>query len=235
MSEIPVISVKNITKEYRSNVISGFRRNKKPTIVFKDASFNINENTIVGIYGVNGSGKTTLLKLLSALYLPIKGQIFVSGYATNQFNKLAKMQVATSFNNERAFFWKMTGQENVDFFSTLNGISHNKDYRKNVEKLLLLLGIGNIFSKRVESYSAGMKEKLGYLLSLLTPKDVLIYDDFAKNLDTESLDKLWIYLRKRLDSGTCKAIVISSPKLVFLETLVDRCIVIEKCKLKEIS
>jgi len=235
MLKVPLISIKNMTKEYWPNAINSLVKRKKPTIVFQNASLDISNKTIIGINGVNGSGKTTLLKLLASLYLPSTGKILIGGYATDQFNKQAKMQVGASFNSERAFFRRMTGQENIDFFSTLNGISHNKDYVNNVEELLSLLGLESVYKERVERYSAGMKEKLGYLLSLLAPKDILIYDDFAKNLDDKAFKKLWFFLKEKLQSQWCEAIIISSPKLSFLTTLTDKIIYIEKRKFREIN
>jgi len=80
-----------------------------------------------------------------------------------------------------------------------------------------------------------MKEKLGYLLSLLAPKDILIYDDFAKNLDDKAFKKLWFFLKEKLQSQWCEAIIISSPKLSFLTTLTDKIIYIEKRKFREIN
>jgi len=67
MEQIPAIELKNITKTFGSVVAN------------KNVSLAINRGEILSILGENGSGKTTLMNMISGIYFPDDGQIFVEG------------------------------------------------------------------------------------------------------------------------------------------------------------
>lgn len=232
-----IISVKNISREYIHHKI-GFLRlfhKKESKIVFRNISLDIEEGETVGITGSNGSGKTTFLKLLSSLYLPTNGKIFVEGYDTSRFNRLIKTKVSLNSNSERNFFWRLTGRQNLDFISSLNGIRHDVQYSKVIKELSSFLDMSDKLEYQVRNYSAGMREKLGYILTVLSCRKILIYDDFGKNLDEQTISKMWLKLKEKVKSGCCKAIILSSVKHTFLSRLVDKLFFIEKAGLKKIK
>lgn len=67
------IQVMNVGKIYRSGVFI-----KKEFVALEDISFNIEQGELLSILGHNGAGKTTLTNLMTGLFLPTSGQIYVN-------------------------------------------------------------------------------------------------------------------------------------------------------------
>lgn len=229
-----IVSLNNVTKTYPKNKLSFFFK-KKYNKVFENLNFCFQEKQIVGIYGPNGSGKTTLIKLIAGLYLPSHGTITINGKSTLAFNAYAKKAVGVNLNSERSFFWHLTGQQNIDFLSSLNAIRHNKSYRDNIIHKSSILNINNMLNQRVSNYSIGMREKLGYLLSFIYDSQILIYDDFGKNLDSQSLVSLGETLKTMINQGKQRLIILASPRLESLRPLATKLLCIKSNKLQEMD
>ena len=67
MDKIPAIELRNITKTFGSVVAN------------KNVNLTVNKGEILSILGENGSGKTTLMNMISGIYFPDEGQIFIDG------------------------------------------------------------------------------------------------------------------------------------------------------------
>ena len=72
--------------------------------------------------GPNGAGKTTLLRLMGGLLLPTEGEIIVNGFSTLRHNSAARKSVGFVLNEERSFFWRLTGVQNLEFFGALDNL-----------------------------------------------------------------------------------------------------------------
>ena len=84
--------------------------------IFNEISYRFNENNIYVLEGQNGSGKTTFLKMLAGLSKASSGDI--------HFRQAVKTSYVSS--NERSFFGRLTGLENLFFFAQIDGISKDK-------------------------------------------------------------------------------------------------------------
>lgn len=235
MSKCSIISIENVEKDYdcRAMFFNIFYR-KQHITVFKHLNCGIEEGEIVGVFGPNGSGKSTLLKLIASCYLPTRGRILVNGYDTYKHNSLTKRMMGVNFNNGRNFFWQLTGRQNINLITSMDGVSHTASYRKSLEELAAILEIEHRLDHYVGEYSSGMKEKLGYILSLLSQRRILVYDDFGKSLDSTSFLNLVRYLKRRIEEHFYKAIVVSSPRLGSIP-FINKSLSIQNQKLIEIQ
>ena len=89
MSEV-AIDVRNLSKDYHiysdpldtlKEIVTGKPRHRKHWAI-KDVSFRVRRGEILGLIGPNGAGKTTLVKLLTGLYLPDSGKVYIGGVDT---------------------------------------------------------------------------------------------------------------------------------------------------------
>ena len=161
------LSVENISKSF------GARK------VITDLSFTIAAPGALGIIGRNGSGKTTLLKLLCHLYRPTRGQIEMMR-DDNEIKREDFFYHIKMVSPELALYQMLTGLENLRFFATVSGVEFSRPVLEETLDRVGLTGRGN---DRVETYSAGMKQRLKYALSLLTSPPVLLLDEPTANLD----------------------------------------------------
>ena len=143
--DTPLISVRDvtmrfpITKRYREWVLTPLRPRRVFTALMH-ATLDVQRGDRVAVMGPNGAGKTTLLKLIGGLLFPTEGEVSVTGFNTVHENAAARRSVGFVFNEERSFFWRLTGTENLQFFGALDNVTGER-LRERIGYLLRLVGL----------------------------------------------------------------------------------------------
>lgn len=146
--------------------------------VISDISIDVRVGETFGLIGLNGAGKTTLIKTLLGLKEPQNGTLHVMGQKAGGGN--AQKQLA--FLPERFDpAWFLNAYEFIDFTLSLYG---RKVSRADVDVLAEKLGLNKAFlPKRAQTYSKGMRQKLGLMTTFLTGCPLLILDEPMSGLD----------------------------------------------------
>lgn len=146
--------------------------------VISDISFDVASGETFGLIGLNGAGKTTLIKTILGLKDPSSGTIKVQGYTAGSGN--AQRQIA--YLPERFDpAWFLNAYEFIDFTLSLYS---RKIARTEVDAMAQSLGLKQSFlSKRAQTYSKGMRQKLGLMTTFLTGCPLLILDEPMSGLD----------------------------------------------------
>ncbi len=79
-------------------------------------------------------------------------------------------------NEERSFYWRLTGRQNLRFFGALDD-GRGQAFRRRIDELLDLTGLAGAADVRVSDYSCGMRQRLAIARGLLADPDVLILDE----------------------------------------------------------
>jgi ABC-2 type transport system ATP-binding protein len=212
-----VISARGVTmrfripKRYRELILSPFRPRRMFTAL-TSINLDIEKGDRVAVLGPNGAGKTTLLKLVGGLLLPTEGEIVVNEYNTWRHNSAARKSVGFVMNEERSFFWRLTGRQNLEFFAVLDNLS-GKCMRDRSEELMHLVGLEVHSDKPVSTYSAGMKQRLAIARSLIAEPEVLILDEPTRTLDPLACEELTDIIIERLHRSSGKTILIATHRL----------------------
>lgn len=148
-----MISVKNVSKRYRTN--SGWKT------VLKDINFELKKGEKVGILGRNGAGKSTLIRIMSGVEPPTTGEID------------RQMSISWPLAFSGAFQGSLTGMDNLRFVSRIYGADFNyvKSFTEEFSEL------GEYLYEPVKSYSSGMKARLAFALSLSIEFDCYLIDE----------------------------------------------------------
>lgn len=209
------IELKNITKTFGSVVAN------------RDVCLSVNRGEILSILGENGSGKTTLMNMISGIYFPDSGQIFIDG----------KEVVIRSPKD--AFFHKigMIHQhfKLVDVFSATENIIlglnegekfNIKESAKKVEEISKKYGFEIDPMKKIHEMSVSEKQTVEIIKVLYRGADILILDEPTAVLTPQETQKLFAVLRRMRDDG--KSIIIITHKLHEVLSLSDRVSVLRK-------
>ena len=151
-------------------------------MIIKNISFNVTNNSIVGVLGKNGAGKTTLLGMLMGLISPSSGEINVFGKNLKKY----KNEILKKINFQSPYIdlpKKMTVQQNLFFYSRLYGVMYFKDV---IDDLAKNLQMNDLLKKNYGSLSAGQKTKVNLCKALLNTPKLLLLDEPTASLDPET-------------------------------------------------
>ena len=196
----------------------------------KKVNIHVNKGEIYGFLGPNGAGKTTVMKMITNLWKPTSGEVWLFGekLTPTSYEVLKRMGSMIEFPS---FYDHMSGQENLQLHCEYMGY-----YTPNsVENALEMLGLSEAAEKKVKSYSLGMKQRLGIARAILCRPELLILDEPTNGLDPAGMKQLRDLLRM-LCSEYGITIMISSHMLSEVESIADTIGVIHHGNMmKEIS
>jgi len=170
----------------------------------------------IAIFGENGAGKTTLLKLIAGLLLPSGGEVLLNGHDTAHHGPLIRRHVGYILNEERSFYWRLTGRENLEYFAALDEM-FGAETRDRIGALVAKVGLNGQADRRVAEYSAGMKQRLAIARGLLTNPDLLLLDEPTRSLDPIGTAKIHELLREAI--GADQTMIVATNRLEDAATL----------------
>jgi len=207
-----------------------YRTTKTRVIALKDVNLTVNEGEIFGLVGRNGAGKTTLIKSISTLIEPTSGQIRVFGYDTVKQSGEVKARVGLVTSDDRSFYGRLTGEQNLMFFARLHGIDDNQA-RRSIKVLTELLELEEQKGKRFHEFSTGNKQRLAIARALLTDPPLILLDEPTRSLDPIAASDLRRMIRERMSRG--KTIIITTHNLPEAEELCGRVAILSRGEIKE--
>ena len=211
----PAIELKNITKTFGSIVAN------------KNVSLTVNSGEILSILGENGSGKTTLMNMISGIYFPDSGHIYING------KEVVIRSPKDAFEHKIGMIHQHF--KLVDVFSAAEnivlGIDEQGKYniKKSTQKIKEITdkyGFEIDLNKKIYEMSVSEKQTVEIVKVLYRGADILILDEPTAVLTPQETQKLFAVLRRMRDDG--KAIIIITHKLHEVLALSNRVAVLRK-------
>jgi ABC-2 type transport system ATP-binding protein len=217
------ISTTGLTKRFART--SGYRdlfriRKKQWITAVQDVTLDIKEGEFFGFLGPNGAGKTTFIKMLCTLVLPSSGKASVFGNDVEKQDQIVKKLVGLVNAEERSFYWRLTGYENLRFYASLYQL-FGKQAKERIDLLLKLVDLDKQSDMRFQNYSSGMRQKLAIARGLLSDPKVLFVDEPTRSLDPVSAQAVRNFLKEKV-IGEKKTVVLATHNLTEAEQLCDR-------------
>lgn len=201
-----------------SNLVKIFDKRK----IIKNISFDVSENSVVGILGKNGAGKTTLLGMLMGLISPSSGKIEILGKDLNK----KKNEILPKINFQSPYVdlpKKMTVEQNLYFYSRLYGIKNFKDI---INDLVDKLKMKDLIKKNYGSLSAGQKTKVNLCKALINNPKLLLLDEPTASLDPETSIFIREFLLK-FQKKNNSSILITSHNLDEIQSICSKIILLK--------
>ncbi len=141
-------------------------RNRDEFWAFSDISVTVPRGTMLGVIGRNGSGKSTFLRTLCGVYRPTSGRILVNGRVT------ALLELGAGFHPD------LTGRENIYMNGAVVGL--DRDYMDDVmDEVIEMADIGSFIDAPIDTYSSGMRARLGFAVSVQMQPEILLADEIT--------------------------------------------------------
>ena len=204
------IELRNITKRFGQVVAN------------KSISLELHKGEILSLLGENGSGKTTLMNMLSGIYYPDEGQIFVDGKEVEIRSPKDAFDLHIGMIHQHFKLVDVfTAAENI--ILGLPGDKGKMDKNavaKAVREIADRYGFDIDPNQKIYEMSVSQKQTVEIVKVLYRGADILILDEPTAVLTPQETDKLFAVLRNMRDDG--KAVVIITHKMHEVEELSDR-------------
>jgi ABC-2 type transport system ATP-binding protein len=186
-----VIEVRHLVKRYQGAALNAV----------DDVSFDVADGQLFCLLGPNGAGKTTTVSILTTTLVPTAGLVRVSGIDATSGRSRVRREIGVVFQGS-SLDLNLTAEENVRLHAVLYGIHPWRPsyrlmpsaYRRQVDELAGMLGVGDHLGKPIRHLSGGTRRKFEILRALLHHPSVLFLDEPTAGLDPESRRSLWSYL-----------------------------------------
>jgi len=184
---------------------------------------------IIGLLGPNGAGKSTLIKVLLGLVRITSGSGRVLDYEIGRDSRAIRGQVGYMPEDD-CYLPGLSGVEMVRFAARLSGIPSLEALRR-AHEILDFCGIEQERYRTVETYSAGMRQKLKFAQAIVHDPPLLILDEPTLGLDPEEREAMLSRVRV-LAVKAGKAVVLSTHILPDVQTICDTVVIVAKGRVR---
>jgi ABC-2 type transport system ATP-binding protein len=197
----------------------GLTKHYGDIVAVDQLDLEVREGEIFGLLGPNGAGKTTTILMLLGLSEPTAGQARVMGLDPAR-HPIEVKQVVGYLPDNAGFYGAMSGRANLLYTAALNGL-RGRDAAERVDEVLDQVGMSDAADRRVETYSRGMRQRLGIADALVKDPRVLILDEPTIAIDPAGVHEI-LGLIRRLVHERGLALLLSSHLLEQVQSTCDR-------------
>ena len=190
----------------------------------------VQEGEIFGILGPNGAGKTTLIKILCTLVLHDEGEAYVRGYDVKKEPGKVLTNLQAVLQGSRGFTWRLSGRQNLEFYSLLYGLDDDIA-KERIDYLLELTGLLDRADDDYQRYSTGMQRKLLLCRGLLRDTPIILFDEPTSGLDPGSAAEFRSLITDRLVAEEGKTVLMSTHNLSEAQEMCDRIAIMDRGKI----
>ena len=220
---MPAVSIRGVSKKYR--LVPGAGARLKETLSFgrkkygsdfyalQDIDLTVEPGTALGILGRNGAGKSTLVGIISGLLHPTSGTVEVNGRV------VALSATGVGFDSE------MTGRENIMLNGMILGMKRQEILRR-FDDIAEFADIDEHMDQPLETFSSGMRSKLGFAVAINMEPEVLLLDEALSPGDKVYKEAAMQKMDELRNAGT--AIVLVSHSMKTIEDFCTEAILLHK-------
>ncbi len=192
----------------------GLHKKYGPRVALAGLDLSVPTGIVYGFLGPNGAGKTTTMRLLTGLIHPNAGTIELLGRPFGRSDRRRLFDVGALIESP-SFYPYLSARANLRAL----GASGAPTTNSRIDELLELVGLRDRAGDRVQTYSLGMKQRLGIAAALLSDPKLLLLDEPANGLDPAGIVAMRETLRYLASTG--KTVFVSSHILGEIQQLAD--------------
>ena len=196
--------------------VQGLEKSFKEVEALRGVEFDVARGSIFALLGANGAGKTTVVNILSTLRKADAGSASVNGF--DVATEAGQVRESISLTGQFAAVDEiLTGRENLVLVARLRNVD---DPDAVVDGLLERFELTDAATRRVSTYSGGMRRRLDVAMSLIGNPPVIFLDEPTTGLDPQGRIEVWKSVKELAEQGT--TVLLTTQYLDEAEHLADR-------------
>ena len=221
----PAIETTDLTKRFRLpralRAMASGRFDVAERVAVDHVSLSISRGQVFGLLGQNGAGKTTLVRMLTTLLLPTSGTAHIDGIDLARDPHAVRGRVGLVNGDERSFYWRLTGRQNLEFFAALRHLPKG-DATVAIDGLASRLGLTDHIDRPFRTLSSGQRQALAIARGLLDDPSIVFMDEPTRSLDPISALRLRRFVGDVVVGELGRTVVLATHSMPEAETLCDR-------------
>jgi ABC-2 type transport system ATP-binding protein len=190
-------------------------------------NLSIDEGELFSLLGPNGAGKSTVMRMLSTLLQPTEGSATIMGHDVMSEN-MAVRKILGICPQETVLYDHLSGEENLGFFGTLQGLK-GRELSQRIGEVLRMVQLEDARKRRFKTYSGGMKHRLNLGVALMHDPQVLILDEPTTGLDPQGRRAVWDVIKGFQARG--RTVLLSTHYMEEADALSDRVAIMDRGKI----
>jgi len=208
MKNQPIISIKNLSKIYKTDVLE--------TVALDNISFEVQKGEFVAIMGPSGSGKSTLMHIIGALDKPTVGTYILDG---ENVENLTDDELADIRNRKIGFIFqsynllpRITTVKNVMLPMSYAGVDR-QEREATAIKYLKLVGLGDRLKHTTNQISGGQQQRVAIARALTMHPSILLADEPTGNIASAQAEEIMAIFQKINDEGNTVVMITHEPDI----------------------
>ena len=202
--------------------VQGLEKSFKRLHVLRGVDFTVERGSVFALLGSNGAGKTTAIRILATLLRADAGTASVDGFDVG--TRPADVRRSISLTGQFAAVDEvLSGRENLVLVARLR---HLKDVGRIADDLLARFSLTEAGSRKVGTYSGGMRRRLDIAMSLIGNPPVVFLDEPTTGLDPEARMEVHRAVKELAGRGT--TVLLTTQYLDEAEQLADRIAILHR-------
>lgn len=193
-------------------------------------NLDIKKGELLGIIGPNGAGKTTAIRIICCILKPDHGDVLVNGMSIHQEPIQIKSMIGY-LPEEPNLYERFKAKDLLRYFAELYGVPKDRITGR-IDEMLELVGMSHRADDRINTFSKGLRQRIGIARALVHDPEILIFDEPTMGLDPATSNNIREFIR---DLKGDKTIILCTHYMDEADSLCDRVVILDQGKILDMG
>ncbi len=199
-------------------------------IALNNLSFHVAEGELLGIIGPNGAGKTTAIRIICGVLHPDSGRVTVGGYDVEKEPMKVKSMIGY-LPEDPNLYERFSARDLLRYFGELYSVPRDL-LNKRIDELLELVGMEKRADDPINTFSKGLRQRIGIARALIHDPPVIIFDEPTMGLDPATAISIREFI---MDLKGAKTMILCTHYMEEADYLCDRVAVLNEGHILDIG
>ena len=196
----------------------------------EDLNLEIEKGELLGLIGPNGAGKTTAIRIICCILQPSSGEVTVGGYSIHHDQIKIKSMIGY-LPEEPNLYERFKARDLLKYFGELYGVPKN-EINGRIDDLLELVGMSHRADDRINTFSKGLRQRIGIARALIHDPEVIIFDEPTMGLDPATSRAIRNFIKELKGD---KTVILCTHYMDEADLLCDRVAILNQGKIHDLG